>query len=101
MGVGRCWPSRLRAGAVRRTDPNPGSSRLRNREPGRGGAGSEGNGERRDARRGGGEMRSAEGRGRTLDEAVEAALIELGESRRNVAVRVSSEGPDGTVGEGE
>ena len=29
-------------------------------------------------------MRSAEGRGRTLDEAVDAALIELGESRRNV-----------------
>jgi len=31
-------------------------------------------------------MRSAEGRGRTLDEAVDAALIELGESRRNVDV---------------
>src|SRR5216684_2078814 len=97
MGVGRCWPSRLRAGAVRRTDPSPGSSRLRNREPGRGGAGSEGNGERRDERRGGGAMRSAEGRGRTLDEAVDAALIELGESRRNVDVRVISEGPDETV----
>src|SRR6266851_2465842 len=97
MGVGRCWPSRLRAGAVRRTEPSPGSSRLRNREPGRGGAGSEGNGERRDERRGGGAMRSAEGRGRTLDEAVDAALIELGESRRNVDVRVISEGPEETI----
>ena len=29
-------------------------------------------------------MKSAEGRGRTLDEAVDAALIELGETRRNV-----------------
>jgi spoIIIJ-associated protein len=42
-------------------------------------------------------MRSAEGRGRTLDEAVDAALIELGESRRNVDVRVISEGPEQTV----
>ena len=42
-------------------------------------------------------MRSAEGRGRTLDEAVDAALIELGESRRNVDVRVISEGPEETV----
>ena len=42
-------------------------------------------------------MRSAEGRGRTLDEAVDAALIELGESRRNVDVRVISEGPGETV----
>jgi len=42
-------------------------------------------------------MRSAEGRGRTLDEAVDAALIELGESRRNVDVRVISEGPDETL----
>jgi len=42
-------------------------------------------------------MRSAEGRGRTLDEAVDAALIELGESRRNVDVRVVSETTDETV----
>lgn len=42
-------------------------------------------------------MRSAEGRGRTLDEAVDAALIELGESRRNVDVRVVNEGPEETV----
>ncbi len=42
-------------------------------------------------------MNSAEGRGRTLDEAVDAALIELGESRRNVDVRVISEGPGETV----
>ena len=42
-------------------------------------------------------MKSAEGRGRTLDEAVDAALIELGESRRNVDVKVLSEGPDETV----
>src|SRR2546426_10306981 len=42
-------------------------------------------------------MRSAEGRGRTLDEAVDAALIELGESRRNVDVRVISEGAEETV----
>jgi len=42
-------------------------------------------------------MSSAEGRGRTLDEAVDAALIELGESRRNVDVRVISEGPEETV----
>ena len=42
-------------------------------------------------------MKSAEGRGRTLDEAVDAALIELGESRRNVDVRVISEGPGETV----
>ena len=33
-------------------------------------------------------MRSAEGRGRTLEEAVDAALIELGETRRNVDVKV-------------
>jgi len=32
-------------------------------------------------------MRSVEGRGRTLDEAVDAALIELGETRRNVTSR--------------
>ena len=42
-------------------------------------------------------MRSAEGRGRTLDEAVDAALIELGESRRNVDVKVLSEGSQETV----
>ena len=42
-------------------------------------------------------MRSAEGRGRTLDEAVDAALIELGETRRNVDVKVLREGPDETV----
>ena len=42
-------------------------------------------------------MKSAEGRGRTLDEAVDAALIELGESRRNVDVRVISENADETV----
>src|SRR2546426_10267313 len=42
-------------------------------------------------------VRSAEGRGRTLDEAVDAALIELGESRRNVDVRVISEGHEETV----
>jgi spoIIIJ-associated protein len=42
-------------------------------------------------------MKSAEGRGRTLDEAVDAALIELGESRRNVDVRVISESTGETV----
>jgi spoIIIJ-associated protein len=42
-------------------------------------------------------MRSSEGRGRTLDEAVDAALIELGETRRNVDVKVIREGPDETV----
>ena len=42
-------------------------------------------------------MKSAEGRGRTLDEAVDAALIELKESRRNVDVKVVSETPDETV----
>jgi len=42
-------------------------------------------------------MRSAEGRGRTLDEAVDAALIELGESRRNVDVKVLRENLDETV----
>jgi spoIIIJ-associated protein len=42
-------------------------------------------------------MKSAEGRGRTLDEAVDAALIELKESRRNVDVKVLSETPDETV----
>lgn len=42
-------------------------------------------------------MNSAEGRGRTVEEAVDAALITLGESRRNVDVRVVSEGPDETI----
>jgi len=42
-------------------------------------------------------MRTAEGRGRTLDEAVDAALIELGETRRNVDVKVLRETPDETV----
>ncbi|HEX6548940.1 MAG TPA: RNA-binding cell elongation regulator Jag/EloR [Candidatus Dormibacteraeota bacterium] len=42
-------------------------------------------------------MKSAEGRGRTLDEAVDAALIQLGESRRNVDVKVVSEDPLETV----
>ncbi len=42
-------------------------------------------------------MKSAEGRGRTLDEAVDAALIQLGESRRNVDVRVISEAAEETV----
>jgi spoIIIJ-associated protein len=42
-------------------------------------------------------MKSAEGRGRTLDEAVDAALIELKESRRNVDIKVLSETPDETV----
>jgi spoIIIJ-associated protein len=42
-------------------------------------------------------MKSAVGRGRTLDEAVDAALIEIGESRRNVDVKVISEGPEETV----
>lgn len=42
-------------------------------------------------------MRSAEGRGRTLDEAVDAALIELKENRRNVDVKVLSETSDETV----
>ena len=42
-------------------------------------------------------MSSAEGRGRTLEEAVDAALIQLGESRRNVDVRIVSETPEETV----
>jgi len=42
-------------------------------------------------------MKSAEGRGRTLDEAVDAALIELKESRRNVDVKVLSESPEETI----
>ena len=42
-------------------------------------------------------MKSAEGRGRTLDEAVDAALIELGETRRNVDIKVLTEGTEETV----
>jgi spoIIIJ-associated protein len=42
-------------------------------------------------------MKSAEGRGRTLDEAVDAALIELGETRRNVDIKVLNEGVEETV----
>jgi len=42
-------------------------------------------------------MKTAEGRGRTLDEAVDAALIQLAESRRNVDVKVLSETPEETV----
>jgi spoIIIJ-associated protein len=42
-------------------------------------------------------MRSAQGQGPTFEEAVDAALIELGESRRNVDVKVLSETNDRTV----
>jgi spoIIIJ-associated protein len=42
-------------------------------------------------------VRSSVGRGRTLDEAVDAALIELQESRRNVDVKILSETSDETV----
>jgi len=42
-------------------------------------------------------VRSSIGRGRTLDEAVDAALIELQESRRNVDVKILSETPEETV----
>ena len=42
-------------------------------------------------------MKSAEGRGRTLDEAVDAALIELQESRRNVDVKILSETAEETL----
>ena len=42
-------------------------------------------------------MKSAEGRGRTLDEAVDAALIELQESRRHVDVKILSETAEETV----
>jgi len=41
-------------------------------------------------------MKSAEGRGRTLDEAVDVALIRLGESRRNVDVKILSESSEET-----
>ena len=42
-------------------------------------------------------MKSSIGRGRTLDEAVDAALIELQESRRNVDVKIVSETREETV----
>src|SRR5438105_3202576 len=42
-------------------------------------------------------MKSAEGRGRTLDEAVDAALIELNESRRHVDVKILSETASETI----
>ena len=42
-------------------------------------------------------MKSSVGRGRTLDEAVDAALIELQESRRNVDVKILSETSEETV----
>jgi spoIIIJ-associated protein len=42
-------------------------------------------------------LKSAEGRGRTLDEAVDAALIELQESRRNVDVKILIETSEETV----
>ena len=42
-------------------------------------------------------MRTAEGRGPTMDEAVDAALIQLAESRRNVDVKVLSESASETV----
>jgi spoIIIJ-associated protein len=42
-------------------------------------------------------MSSAEGRGRTVDEAVDAALIELKESRRNVDIKVITETPQEAV----
>jgi spoIIIJ-associated protein len=42
-------------------------------------------------------LRSAEGRGRTLDEAVDAALMVLQESRRNVDVKILSETAEETV----
>jgi spoIIIJ-associated protein len=42
-------------------------------------------------------LKSAEGRGRTLDEAVDAALIELQESRRHVDVKILSETTEETV----
>lgn len=42
-------------------------------------------------------MKSAEGRGRTLEEAVDAALMELQESRRNVDVKIISETPEETI----
>ena len=62
------------------------------REPGPATGATEGN-ERDEV----GVMKSAEGRGRTLDEAVDAALIELGETRRNVDIKVLNEGTEETV----
>jgi spoIIIJ-associated protein len=43
------------------------------------------------------DVKSSIGRGRTLDEAVDAALIELQESRRNVDVKIVSETSEETV----
>lgn len=42
-------------------------------------------------------MKSAEGRGRTVDEAVDAALVQLGKSRRDVDVKVVRETDDEAV----
>jgi spoIIIJ-associated protein len=42
-------------------------------------------------------VKSSIGRGRTLDEAVDAALIELQESRRNVDVKILSETAEETI----
>ncbi|HKC20474.1 MAG TPA: KH domain-containing protein, partial [Candidatus Dormibacteraeota bacterium] len=42
-------------------------------------------------------MKSAEGRGRTLEEAVDVALMELQESRRNVDVKIVSETAEETI----
>jgi len=42
-------------------------------------------------------LKSAEGRGRTLEEAVDAALIELNEGRRNVDVKIISETSEETI----
>jgi spoIIIJ-associated protein len=42
-------------------------------------------------------VKSAEGRGRTLDEAVDQALIELNEGRRNVDVKILSETAEETI----
>lgn len=42
-------------------------------------------------------MKSAQGRGRTLDEAVDAALVQLGEDRRNVDVKVLGSEDDETL----
>src|SRR5258708_26263686 len=42
-------------------------------------------------------MSAVEGRGRRVEEAVDAALIELKESRRNVDIKVISETAEGAV----
>jgi spoIIIJ-associated protein len=42
-------------------------------------------------------MKTAQGRGRTTDEAIDAALAELGENRRNVDVKILSDNPQETV----